>query len=108
VYVADIASKKEQLITDDTLHNFYPTWTIDGNILYTCREKSEDGILNTILCVIDASGKNKRPLNLIAWNGRFSPDRKEIAYVKNFEDHEGSELFIADADGKNVRQLTGE
>ena len=107
IYVADVASKKEQSITDDTLHNFYPTCIIDGKILYTCREKKEDGILNTILYVIDPNGNNKRSLHLIAWNGRFSTDGKQIAYIKNAADHEGSELFIADVGGKKVRQLTG-
>jgi len=56
--------------------------------------------------VMDADGKNEKQLNASGFSPNWSPDGKRIAFLGQSEGNGNSEVFIMNADGSNIKQIT--
>jgi Tol biopolymer transport system component/ankyrin repeat protein len=91
-----------------------PSWSPDGRtILYTDSGGSDRGNpIGAHLKLIDPDGRNPRRLTRTeASGGVWSPDGRQIAFLGLGGRYPGSrhvytDLFVMDADGSHVRQLT--
>jgi len=109
IFVMDADGSNAKNLTNDPGYDADPTWAPDGKkIVFTSLRGGNQGFR---LYAMDPDGKNvtelvasDNPLGFVypAW----SPDGKKIA----FTDAVGMdlEIFLCDADGKNVKQLTKE
>jgi Tol biopolymer transport system component/predicted Ser/Thr protein kinase len=88
------------------LGNFYGAggvaWLSDREVIYT---RIADKMPTWFAIAADGSGQPRRMIRgMNAWQPVLSPDRTKVAFVS---DKGGSqEIWIADADGQNARQLT--
>src|SRR5262249_30066310 len=76
-------------------------WSPDGGrIVYWSQRR---------LCVIAANGTEARQLLELRSGGyscRFSPDGKKVLFTYRADQSKNSQIFVCDADGKNLKQLT--
>lgn len=103
-----------QLTTNDA-NDGKPHWSPDGKqIVFTSgRDGDWDTFPDPELFVMDADGTNVCKMKQIDFDVRFSnaawsPNGKHIAYTaSSLDDHVcSSDIFVADMDGTNARQLT--
>jgi TolB protein len=98
-----------ELLTPVEQNTIHPNWSADSKRLIYCTNddleppKKNSAQINTI----DLGTKKITPLIAGGINtyGSWSPDLKHIAFRKIIGD-ENSEVFVADADGSNLRNLT--
>src|SRR5262245_22872916 len=81
-------------------------------IAYSCKEKKN---VWYAVCVMktDGSGKQRLTSGLTTTDPAWSPDGRQIAFTRNedvgeFTTFTDDDVFVMDADGHNVRQLTPE
>ena len=101
-----LSDRKEIKITDDTLHNIYPSWLANGKaILYTTIDPSKINSLSQ-LAQTSVQGKNKSIIPNIdgAYFSRASADGKQLAYIKG--DWPQSNIYISRSDGSKTKCLT--
>ena len=123
IFMADLNGKIVKQLTNSKGYDAEATISPDGNkMIYT---SDKDGDID--LYIMDLkTGKEKRITNTLGYDGGawFSPDGKKIiwrasrpktdAEVKEYKDFlaenlvapTNMEVYIADADGKNVKQVT--
>ena len=98
-------------LTNNEVLNLDPVWSPDGNRI-AFASRMEGGPLNSFdIFVMDADGKHF--VNLTQ-NPRgddrmptWSPDGRQIAFVSGREPHRLDwEIYVMDADGKNIKRLT--
>ena len=78
IHVMNADGTNDMNITSDTLHNYFPGWTSDNRIVYTCDTKT--GPSYAIL--IDRDGKNREQVpGIESFYTRLSPDRKMWAFI---------------------------
>ena len=100
---------KVELLTPVEQNTIHPNWSADSKCVIYCTNddleppKKNSARINTI----DLGTKKITPLIAGGINtyGSWSPDLKHIAFRKIIGD-ENSEVFVADADGSNLRNLT--
>ena len=106
---ADGTDRKQ--LTNNEVLNFDPVWSPDGNRI-AFASRMEGGPLNSFdIFVMDTDGKHF--VNLTQ-NPRgddrmptWSPDGRKIAFVSGREPHRLDwEIYVMDADGKNIKRLT--
>jgi Tol biopolymer transport system component len=123
IYMADTSGKIVKKLTSAKGYDAEATLSPDGKKMIYCSDK--DGDLE--LYVMDLkSGKEKRITTAIGYDGGawFSPDGKKIVWrasrpqtpeaIKEYQDllkdgmvaPTNMEVWIADADGRNARQIT--
>lgn len=93
---ADGSDKK--LLTNNVGHNFYPSWSSNGRIVFTrmTGEKQE-------LYSMNADGSDLKPVGIDSFFGRVSPNGKKIAFIGgNFPK---MSLWIANHDGTDARDI---
>ena len=95
------------LLSDDPL----PSGTGDF-IAYSCKERNN---VWYAVCVMKVDGSEKRRVTdrLTTTDPAWSPDGRQIAFTRNHDVGESTtftddDVFVMDADGGNVRQLTPE
>ncbi len=106
VFMLSLADKKEVKVTNDTLHNVYPSWLPNGkDITYAFSNPILNDDIRQI-AIIGVNGSNKRIVPAIAgaFFARISADGKKIAFTKGKWPQ--SNIFIANIDGSNVQCLT--
>ena len=88
-----------------------PTGTGDL-VAYSCKERKN---VWYAVCVMktDGSGKQRLTTGLTTTDPAWSPDGRQIAFTRNedvgeFTTFSDDDVFVMDADGDNVRQLTPE
>ena len=108
---ADGTDRKRLTNNDNEVLDFDPVWSPDGNRI-AFASRMEGGPLNSFdIFVMDADGKHF--VNLTQ-NPRgddrmptWSPDGRQIAFVSGREPHRLDwEIYVMDADGKNIKRLT--
>jgi TolB protein len=109
VYVMDAAGSGRTAVTPATVRAIHPSWSPDGKrILYSTDDdlrppaKNESQVYAVDLAsgaikTLITGGVNTFPV--------MSPDGKRLAYRKILGEM-NSEVFVADADGRNPRNLT--
>lgn len=95
------------VLSDDSL----PAGTGDS-IAYSCKERKN---VWYAVCVMKSDGSEKRRVTerLTTTDPAWSPDGRQIAFTRNedvgeFTTFTDNDVFVMDADGGNVRQLTPE
>ena len=103
IYVYDLASDTQRLITRSTNATFAPRWSPDGRwILYSMAIAG-----NTDIYKVSATGGD--PVKLtdspgIDVGGSFSPDGKQIVFES---DRSGNQqVYVMNADGSNQRRIS--
>ncbi len=106
VLVENVADKKAKQLTKDTATHFAPVWSVDDRIAYYSDVNGKCSIW-----IMKADGT--RPLKVTPSTASdtcpaWSPDGKQIAFASLRNGHKGTRLYVMDADGKNVKELTHE
>jgi TolB protein len=98
-----------ELLTPVEQNTIHPNWSADSKrVIYCTNDDLEPPKKNSAqINTIDLGTKKITPLIAGGINtyGSWSPDLKHIAFRKIIGD-ENSEVFVADADGSNLRNLT--
>ncbi|NJD76347.1 MAG: hypothetical protein FIB08_04530 [Candidatus Methanoperedens sp.] len=106
IFIADINSTNKKRLTDYFGDEIIPSWSPDGKkIIFTTG--GYDGTIN----IMDADGSNMTSTGQPGIYVRWSPDGKYIAFLSDragdmFQGMKLKHLYIMDADGTNVTQLT--
>jgi dipeptidyl aminopeptidase/acylaminoacyl peptidase len=109
LYVFDLKTRKETLLTTGPYDSSEPAWGPDGKrIVFTSkREGDPDRNANSDIFVIDAGG-NATARKLTSWEGpdhspAFSPDGSQIAYIQGgsakYSDYDPGQLAIIPVNG---------
>ena len=93
-------------LTDNPAIDTYPRWSPDGRIIFNSTRDRQGEIY-----VMDSDGSRVTRLTTLgAGHPTCSPDGKQIAFIgSGLEKTNGSlrlQIFVANADGSNVRMLT--
>lgn len=108
IYIMDVATQEETRLTGDEAWDFQPVWSLDGTqILYI--SDREDSLLAGELTkfIIDVATGEVRPFgedDVFTGSPAYSADGSQVAYMSNESGH--WHIYIMDADGSNVRQIT--
>ncbi len=111
IAVMNIDGSNVDVLTPREQNTIHPNWSTDSKqIIYCTNDDLQPPKKNTAqINAIDLATKKITPLIVGGINtyGSWSPDMKKIAFRKIIgEENENSEVFVADADGKNLRNLT--
>lgn len=108
VHVMGIDGSADRQVTPATQSPIHPAWTPDGKALLYCTDDDLDpprknaaeiyrlDLASGRIATVLSGGVNTYPVS--------SPDGRRIAFRKFFDNN--SEVFVMDAGGKNVRNLT--
>ena len=106
IYVMDANGGNQQRLTENQQHDWYPSWSPDGERIAFSSDRKGD-FENFEIYVMDADGGNQRKLTenrrqdtYPAW----SPDGKRITFASRRDGN--SEIYVMDADGGNPQNLT--
>ena len=98
-----------EVLTPPEQNTIHPNWSSDGKrVIYCTNDDLEPPKKNSAnINAVDLATKKITPLITGGINtyGSWSPDMKHIAFRKIIRD-ENSEVFLADGDGSNPRNLT--
>ncbi len=115
IWVMDAdGGNQKQLVTTRAGDNIGPSWSPDGSkiLFFSTRSGSYD------IYVIDADGRNERRLTtntvpivkgtvpVVSGHPDWSPDGSKIVFSSNRATRKSFQIYVMDADGSNVRQLT--
>jgi Tol biopolymer transport system component/DNA-binding winged helix-turn-helix (wHTH) protein len=106
IYVVNADGTNEVRLTHDTAIDMSPNWSTDGRIFFTSNRSGRREIY-----VMSADGSNVTRFTTIgATSSTWSPDGSKIAFVSaNLEigtTPHPLQVFVADADGSNIRNVT--
>lgn len=100
IWVMDDDGKNKVQLTTDPAADLLPSWSPDGKrILFISNRSGRWG-----LWVMDSNGEYKIHLNtpVEVMYAEWSPDGKRIAFSS------GTDIWVMDRDGKNIKRLTGD
>ena len=116
IYVMDADGRNQRRLTNNRLHDRYPSWSPDGTrIAFTSgKDKDVDLVPGDIagkrpqIYVMEANGKNRQKLsnNDFAAQPSWSPGGTRIAFTGRATVDAPDHIYVMDADGKNPRNLT--
>ncbi len=109
IYLMSVDGSRIQQLTANRGSDFSPSWSPDGqSLLYT---SDRDGQSNLLMRHPLAGGNPSLISSTdpeVPWplgsDAVFSPDSTQIAFTVG--DHGGEEIFIMNADGSNIRNIT--
>ena len=104
VVIADYDGENVTAVTSDRSLNIAPTWSPDArSIAYTSYRRGPPNIF--IANIYDATGGILTDEKTQNWLAAWSPDGRQIAFASP-RDGNGSEIYVMNRDGSNVRRLT--
>ena len=113
IYMMNSDGSNQTQITFGDDHDGYPVWSPNGKQIVFSRFVGDDIDGNQEVFVMDANGSNQQNLtNQPRYDGLpdWSPDGRQIVFVSNRNRNPDknifTNLFVMDADGGNVRQIT--
>jgi Tol biopolymer transport system component len=104
IYTIGANGKHERRITTNNLqgvNDVFPTWISKNKISCSSVKDRKVDIL-----VMSATGADPKLLISGAFYGRWSPDKSRIAYISQGNKNAGPQIFVMNADGSNLTQLT--
>ena len=119
IYVMDADGKNLKQLTKNRKLGWksgHPAWSPDGKqIAYDSGKSDRRGGFQSTIFIMDAGGKNPRPLITRASRPSWSPDGQKIVFVSNRDGND--EIYMIDVfasltdafglrDGKNLKRLT--
>jgi TolB protein len=103
IVVVDAGGSNPLVVTGNAGHNVYPHWSPDAKRILFVSDR--DGIAGGIFAIRPDGTGLERIGNATGCSvARWSPDGKKIAFVAG--DYPASEVFVMNADGSGVVQLT--
>ena len=96
------ATNVEKVLVDDAADDWDPAWSENGNQIVFVSERNGDARLFTM----KPNGNDQTPLKLgsgIFDDPTFSPDGEHLAFTRRDNEDAAKQLFIADADGSDMR-----
>ncbi|MBI5260058.1 MAG: PD40 domain-containing protein [Burkholderiales bacterium] len=105
VMAAD-GSQARRITTPGNWGDFSPSWSADGRMIAFQRsDAGADGTLRSRIGLVDAAGGEPRflPLPHNAYDPRFSPDGRLLAYWARTDD--GGDIFLATPEGVVLRRI---
>jgi len=100
VHVCAANGSGEYSVTDDSLHNIYPSFVEDGLIAYSSRRP--DGSNELVTVMLD--GTSRTPVGDVnAFFARWSPDRTQIAFIAGRWPE--TAIYIMRVDDSQVRKI---
>ena len=108
LYVIDTDGNNARQLTNIHYNTFMPDWSFDGTFVsFVLGDKQGSSIY-----IIDAAGGEIRPLvdspKINVTMPSWSPDGSRLAYIQWDTATYISDLYVADADGRNPQRLTRE
>jgi len=102
-----------QIATDSTQQRIAPTdlryfgvsFSRDGNYIYYLRADRTNPFPRTLYRIPTLGGVAEKVLADMNWCPTFSPDGRQMAFVRNSPDNNDSVLMIANPDGTGERKL---
>lgn len=108
LFIYDLRDSSTHLVfTADTVWEA-PNWSPDGTYLIS---NSHGGIFKFVLKADNTADPQKLtiPADYLCNNDKaISPDGKKLAFSANLLPARGSQVFLADADGKNIKLMASE
>ena len=108
IYVMDADGANQRQLTHTSTvgwWNDHAAWSPDGTqIAYAAGKTNRRGRIQSTIFVMDANGGNRRAIVTQAYYPAWSPDGQKIVFCSNRDGNE--EIYMIDADGKNLRRLT--
>jgi TolB protein len=109
IAVMDADGKNVEILTPKEQNTIHPNWSADSKrIIYCTNDDLKPPRKNKAqINAVDLATKKITPLITAGINtyGSWSPDMKQIVFRKIIGE-ENSEVFLANADGSNLRNLT--
>jgi TolB protein len=105
VWTLPIEGGAPKLLTGNSGHNIYPSWSADGKrIIYGASSGGGGSYIDdSMLQTMRSDGTDVRELGIRAFYARYSPDGTQLAYVGGpFPDNE---LRVANSDGTDARAI---
>jgi TolB protein len=104
IYTMDADGENVKQLTKGDSKCRVPTWSPDGKKIVFGQTTPNNG---SQICVIDADGGNMKVLgDGDGWDPAWSPDGKKILFASFRGPKGGFRVYVMDADGSNVVQLT--
>jgi tricorn protease len=115
VYTIPVTSGKPTRLTFDSAHDYVTGWSPDGKSVLFMSTRSVEFPAGPELYTVPADGgKAQRVTTAEGKEGVFSPDGKQIAYVrgpgswyrKGYRGSSNDDIWVCNSDGTNNRRLT--
>jgi Tol biopolymer transport system component len=109
VYVMHADGSNQRNLSSDGANDWGPFWSPDGRVVWNCAHGLVTGFR---ACVANPDGSNRGvlPIDRYVEYPAWSPDGSKIAFMSQEPGASGSDpdynVYVADADGTNVRRLT--
>jgi Tol biopolymer transport system component len=109
VYVMRADGSRQRDVSREPVDDWGPTWSPDGRVLWNC---ARDLVIGFRACIAnpDGTGLQVIPVDVYVEYPAWSPDGTRIAFMSQQPGARGSDpnydVFVMDADGSNLRQLT--
>jgi len=108
IYEANPDGTELKALTDVKGYNAEGSYSADGKHIVFCSDRTGEG--NLELYIMDADGKNVRPLTKApkCYNGGpfFSPDGKKVIFRSDRKKKDHLQIMSIDVDGTNEKALT--
>ena len=111
IFVMNADGTNVRQLTSTEYDNFWASWSPDGTQIAFTSDRGR----GAEIYLMDADGTNVRQLTSTEYNfaSAWSPDGTQIAFIGNldydatdYDTYDIAEIFVMNADGTNVRQLT--